>query len=191
MEFISKALGNPRDGSEVLDIGTLQNSETDNHPESLRLLDTCHPQSLLAHLVSVLQPFANLSDVMDENHDIPIPGNDDVGENFSLPPPSPSESSTQHSSANTPQWYSNLSTPPYPHCSPAYSYCSHAQSTYIPPSPVIPSPTHGTSPYRYNDTTVFSNTVVKPDAELSLLQLAHCTLSNTDPIHSQATLQQV
>ena len=90
-DSISKVLGNPRDGGEVLDIGTFQNSETDNPPESLRLLDTCHPQNLLAHLESALQPYANRSDVTDENHDIPIPGNDDVGENIGLPRPPPRE----------------------------------------------------------------------------------------------------
>ena len=190
-DSISKPLENPSDGSEVLNVGTLKNSETDNPPESLRLLDTCHPQNLLAHLESALQPYANRSDVMDENHDIPIPGNDDVGENIGLPPPTPPERSTSHSSANTPQCYSTLSTPRYPFCSPAYSYCSPAYSTDMPPSPATPSPTHGTSPYCRNDTTVFLTTVVKPDAGLNLPQSAHCTLTNADPTSSQATLQQV
>ncbi|KAI2494089.1 hypothetical protein MHU86_20448 [Fragilaria crotonensis] len=83
---ILETFENRRDESAVLDVGTLQNSETDNPPESLRSLDTCHPQNLLAHLESALQPYQNRPDVIDENHDVIIPGYADVDENISLPP---------------------------------------------------------------------------------------------------------
>ncbi|KAI2491699.1 hypothetical protein MHU86_22874 [Fragilaria crotonensis] len=188
---ILETFENRRDESEVLDVGTLQNSETDNPPESLRSLDTCHPQNLLAHLESALQPYQNRPDVIDENHDVIIPGYADVDENISLPPSSSSESYTPRSNtANTPRCFSDLSTPRYPFCSPAYSYCSPVRSTDVSPSPGTPSPTTGASPpYHCRDTTVYLTTVVKTDTTgLNLPHLAHCTLSNTNPTSSQATL---
>ncbi|KAI2514153.1 hypothetical protein MHU86_46 [Fragilaria crotonensis] len=187
---ILETFENRRDESAVLDVGTLQNSETDNPPESLRSLDTCHPQNLLAHLESALQPYQNRPDVIDENHDVIIPGYADVDENISLPPSSSSESYTPRSNtANTPRCFSDLSTPRYPFCSPAYSYCSPVRSTDVSPSPGTPSPTTGASPpYHRRDTTVYLTTVVKTDTGLNLPHLAHCTLSNTNPTSSQATL---
>ena len=96
---ISKPIGNPRDGSENLDIGILRT------PRIASLAG-----HLLAHLESALQPYANRSDVKDENHDIPIPEKDDVDENIGLPPPTPPQT---RAPPRTPQRTRRSGTPTF------------------------------------------------------------------------------